>query len=182
MGDALSDLRLVLSSETFGQQVVEDGGEGVREEFVELEVLFLDQFGELGFEGPLGKFDQRIEIGWALLALSGQDCRRDASGDLECFGAVLRVFQKLFADPAGQFDRDVQAGLWVGVFQEFFFSLEESFPGEGRERLGVGECQCEPLGGLAAGSLGALEDCRCEVLIGRIEKGLNGIWVELGVE
>ena len=161
---------------------MEDRGEGVREEFVEFEVLFLDQFGELGFEGPLGKFDQRIEIGWALLALAGQDCRRDASGDLESFGAVFRVFQKLFADPAGQFDRDVQAGFWAGVFQEFFFGLEQAFPGEGRERLRVGECQSEPLGGLAASSLGALEDCRSEVLIGRIEEGLNGVGVELGVE
>ena len=115
LGDALSDLRLVLSSETFGQQVVEDGGEGVREELVDFEVLFLDQFGELGFDGPLCKFDEWIEIGWSLLALSGQDCRRDASSDLECFGAVLRIFQELFADPAGQFDRDVQAGLWAGV-------------------------------------------------------------------
>jgi len=46
----------------------------------------------------------------------------------------------------------------------------------------VGECQSKPLGGLAAGSMGALEDERCKVLIGRIEEGLNGIWVELGVE
>jgi hypothetical protein len=53
----------------------------------------LDQFWQIGIDGPLGEIDELIEIGLAKFDLSGEDCRWDASGGLEGLGAVFGVFQ-----------------------------------------------------------------------------------------